>query len=174
MVGESSPRYAYSWIPISTHAEIDALQKLKGDYLREDRKNRRPLRMNLMVVRLSKTGILNNAEPCYHCLQQLKVATFVNIKNVYYSTAPDQIVCKKFDDMVNSPTNFISSGYLHRMGLSLRERKTTPPAETPYNPNSQKMQWPKSQSPTKSHSPTKSPTKTLSPTKQTPCKMARI
>ena len=81
------------------------------------RGKRRTFRMDLMVVRLSKTGILNNAEPCFHCLMQLQRATFVNIKNVYYSVGPDKIVCKKFKDMVNSPTKFISSGYRNRMGL---------------------------------------------------------
>lgn len=114
IVGENSPQYAYSWIPISTHAEIDALQKVKSEFLRG---KRRALRLDLMVVRLSKTGILNNAEPCHHCLKQLQQASYVNIKNVYYSTSPNTIVCKKFEDMVNSPTRFISSGYRHRMGL---------------------------------------------------------
>ena len=81
------------------------------------RGKRRVFKMDLMVVRFSKTGIINNAEPCLHCLRQLQRAKFVNIKNVYYSTGPDTIVCKRFDDMVNSPTQFISSGYRRRMGL---------------------------------------------------------
>lgn len=71
-----------------------------------------------MVVRMSKTGIINNAEPCHHCMLQLKRATYVNIKNVYYSTKSGGIICKKFDDMVRTPTVFVSSGYRMRMGTT--------------------------------------------------------
>ena len=114
IIGENSPRYAYCWIPISTHAEIDALQKLKNEY--SSRKGR-PFRMNLLVVRMSKTGLLNVAVPCQHCIKQLAAATFVNIKNVYYSNDEGHIQCQKFDDLVNSPYKFISSGYRNRMGM---------------------------------------------------------
>ena len=114
IIGENSAQYAYSWIPISTHAEIDALQKLRSEFIRG---KRRPFKMDLMVVRLSKTGKINNAEPCHHCMQQLKRASYVNIKNVYYSTENNGIVCKKFDDMIRSPTFFISSGYRKHIGM---------------------------------------------------------
>jgi hypothetical protein len=120
IIGENSPNYAYSWIPISKHAEIDALLKLKDIF--STGKRRRPIKMDLLVVRISKTGKLNNACPCYHCMRQLIQATFVNIKHLYYSTCDGSIVCRKFFDMVVSPPMFISSGYRVRMGLS---EKTT-------------------------------------------------
>ncbi len=78
---------------------------------------RRPSKMDLLVIRLSKTGILSNSRPCYHCIKQLEQVRFVSIKNVYYSDSAGNIVCQKFDDLVMSPTQFISSGYRHRMGL---------------------------------------------------------
>lgn len=74
----------------------------------------------MMIVRLSKTGIVNNATPCFHCLKQLAEASYVRIKNVYYSVNFNQIVRRKFSDLVNSPTQFISSGYRHRMKISKR------------------------------------------------------
>ena len=131
-MGESSPQYAYYWIPISTHAEISALQKLRSEYIRG---NHRILKMDLIVVRLSKTGMMNNAEPCYHCLKQLENATYVNIKNVYYSSGPTRIECRKFSDMIAAPTSFISSGYRHRMGKS----RTPKPARS-QSPTKQQKQ----------------------------------
>lgn len=113
IVGENSPVYAYSWIPIATHAEIDALQKLRVEYIKG---NGRPLKMNLMVVRISKTGKLGTAEPCRHCMRQLEMAKYVKIKYVYYSVG-EQITCRKFTDMLQCPTQFISQGYRHRMKM---------------------------------------------------------
>jgi len=72
--------------------------------------------MDLMVVRLSKTGVMNMAAPCQHCLKQLSEARYVSIKNVYYSKNSEEMVCKKFEELVNSDDKFISSGYRHRMG----------------------------------------------------------
>ena len=116
ITGKNSVRRQHTGIPISTHAEIDALQKLKF----KNAHKTHPIKMNLMVVRFSKTGVLGNAEPCFHCMKQLARAEFVNIKNVYYSDS-EKIVCKKFQDMVTSPTHFISSGYRNRMKITREE-----------------------------------------------------
>ena len=111
--GENSPRYAYTGIPISTHAEIDTLQKIKNEFSQK----KKILKGDLLVVKLSKTGLLSNASPCYHCLKQLSEARYVNIKNIYYSDSTGKIICQKLDVLVNSPNQFISSGYRHRMKL---------------------------------------------------------
>lgn len=81
--------------------------------------------MDLMVVRMSKTGKISNAEPCYHCMQQLKRAAFVNIKNVYYSNDKSEITCKKFTELIDSPTTFISSGYRRHLGIGKATHGTT-------------------------------------------------
>ena len=113
IVGINSARYVYSCVPISTHAEIDALQKLKSEYIRGKIKR---MTMDLLVVRLSKTGMMSMSAPCQHCLKQLANAKYVNIKNVYYSKNKDEIVCERFDTLINSAEQFISSGYRFRMG----------------------------------------------------------
>jgi hypothetical protein len=112
-MGENSASYAYCWIPISTHAEIDALKKVRALYSRD----RRVLKLNLLVVRLTHTGHLGCAKPCYHCMKQLCEAKFVNIKNIYYSTADGEIACHKFSEFAETGDHYISSGYRHRMGL---------------------------------------------------------
>lgn len=78
---------------------------------------RRPLKLDLMVIRISKCGAIGNARPCFHCMKQLDQAKFVNIRNVYYSNNTGNIVCCKFDDLLGDDT-YISSGYKMRMGLS--------------------------------------------------------
>ena len=112
-MGENSPNSAYCWIPISTHAEIDALKKIKAIYSRD----RRILKLNLLIIRITKTGKIGCAKPCFHCMKQLCAATFVNIKKVYYSDQAGEIICEKFSALAESKDHYISSGYKYRMGL---------------------------------------------------------
>lgn len=84
------------------HAEINALYKINTW------KNK-PKKINLLVIRLSKTGKLGESRPCYHCLLQLTKAN-IGIKYVYYSKN-DKIIREKFDDMLYSQTIHISKGY---------------------------------------------------------------
>lgn len=121
MIGENSPRFAYKCIPISTHAEIDALLKVKSEYAKT--KQRNPMKMDLMVIRFSKTGIINNAEPCLHCIRQLAQATYVNIGKIYFSTSSSTIMCKKFTDMLRTPTTFISSGWRKYQHDQIQKKK---------------------------------------------------
>ena len=74
--------------------------------------------MDLMVVRISKTGIMSNATPCEHCMRQLNNAKYVKIKNVYYSANTGSIVCKKFTELMREPNKHVSSGYRMRIRKS--------------------------------------------------------
>ena len=98
---------------ISKHAEIDALNKL---HFRIHKKHKITHR-DLLVIRMSKTGVLGNAKPCYHCMKRLSSSTFVNIRYIYYSSNNGEIVRERFNDMLLNPTHFISSGFRKRMGL---------------------------------------------------------
>lgn len=53
---------------LKSHAEVDALKKLLA--IRPDTSNRNMYGM--MVVRFSKTGVLNNSRPCLHCSRFLR------------------------------------------------------------------------------------------------------
>ena len=122
MIGTSSGRYAYKSIPISRHAEIDLLKKEKKNYSI----TKKIRKFNLIVIKVSKTGNISTARPCYHCIKQLNSASFVRIKNIYYSNHDGNIVKETFDQLIKSiydGTAIISSGYRMRMGLTVKESK---------------------------------------------------
>lgn len=119
MIGTSSGRYAYKSIPISRHAEIDLLKKEKKNYII----TKKIRKLNLIVIKVSKTGNISTARPCYHCIKQLNSASFVRIKNIYYSNHDGNIVKETFDQLIKSiydGTAVISSGYRMRMNLTTK------------------------------------------------------
>lgn len=112
--GESDERYVYKHIPISTHAEIAALNRIEN--IKPSKK------YDLLVLRISKVGNLSLAKPCYHCIKQLERAPFIKISNVFYSDRCGIIQVTKFNNLTElvriGKYTYISSGYRHRMKLS--------------------------------------------------------
>lgn len=94
---------------MSTHAEIDALNKLKSKKF-VSTKNR----FDLMVIRISKTGILGESRPCFHCLETLENSG-IKIHNVYYSTKNGTLAKERFSAMKKSEKTVYSSGYRKNM-----------------------------------------------------------
>lgn len=86
----------------SRHAEIDAISKIIG-------KKNKPKELDMLVIRLTKTGLLAESRPCYHCLCFMERST-INFKNVYYSTCEGKIVKEKLVEMKQSSTTCVSSG----------------------------------------------------------------
>lgn len=122
ITGSSSGRYAYKSIPISRHAEIDVLKKEKKNYSL----TKKIRKFNLIVIKISKTGNISTARPCYHCIKQLESASFVRIKNIFYSNKEGNIIKETFEQLIKSVydgTAIISSGYRMRMGLTSKQSK---------------------------------------------------
>ena len=96
------------------HAEISALMHIPKSKHREE--------YNLLVLRVTRSGILTSAKPCYHCIKQLMRATNIKIKYVFYSDPPGIIQCISFnnliDEVINGTYTYISSGYKLRMKLT--------------------------------------------------------
>jgi hypothetical protein len=89
----------------SVHAEIDFMKKLNKQYTFSPR-----IKINLLVVRLSKTGIIGESRPCYHCLCKLQKYSHI-IKYIYYSTSDGKINRELLtQNMLNSHKTHISSG----------------------------------------------------------------
>jgi len=86
----------------SRHAEMDAISKII-------KKKNKPKELDMLVIRLTKTGILAESRPCYHCLCFMEKSC-VNIKNVYYSTCDGKILKERLVEMKNSSNTCISSG----------------------------------------------------------------
>ncbi len=108
VTGENSSNPLYSNSKIKTHAEMDALNRVKNLLrCKKIKKNR----MNLVVLRINKTGELCESAPCFHCTKELAENNFVQIDKLYYSRAGGLITCIKFDDWVNCGTSHISKGW---------------------------------------------------------------
>jgi len=86
----------------SKHSEVDALNKIK--YRRNN-----PKSVSMFVIRLSKTGVLGESRPCYHCLQTM-LKSRLNIKYIYYSTATGLIIREELCNMLQSVKTYISWG----------------------------------------------------------------
>ena len=118
--GQCSEIYAFPSIPVSLHAEISALRHIPKSKHREE--------YNLLVLKITKDGLLTNSKPCYHCIKQLMRASNIHIKNVFYTGLnPGIIQCISFKELVrlvnNGSYNYISSGYRSRMNLSRKCKK---------------------------------------------------
>ena len=91
----------------SVHAEVAVLKH--SHMLRSERKSKY---LNLLVIRLSKSGYIGNSKPCFHCVQHL-LNTNIKIKYVYYSTACGTIVRDKLSNLILS--TYISSANRKKM-----------------------------------------------------------
>ena len=91
----------------SIHAESDGINNLHRLNM-----HRRFLklgeRIDVLVVRLSKTGVIGFSRPCRNCLLRLAKSPYP-ISKVYYSVDPDTIRCEKFKYMFDSPLTKMSS-----------------------------------------------------------------
>jgi len=95
-------------VNIKTHAEIDALEKIKNMIRCKKIKK---TTMNLFVIRINKEGKLCNSAPCYHCTNTLLKEKDIKINKLYYSTANECISCIKFNDWIQNDEIHISSGW---------------------------------------------------------------
>jgi cytidine deaminase len=86
----------------STHAEVDAIGKIKN-------KKNKPKKLDIVVVRFTKSGALTESRPCYHCLCFMEKCC-LDIRDVYYSTSEGTIVKEKLSDMRSNPKTRVSSG----------------------------------------------------------------
>lgn len=91
------------------HAEISAVLKLH----KNKKKNKK---INLFVVKISKTNSLSNSKPCIKCINDLITITLnkgYRINKIYYSNENNKIICKKFIDLILEKDKFITSFYKH-------------------------------------------------------------
>ena len=106
-----SCRNAWKGSRYKIHAEMDAVDKLNFTREIKKRKKRDILIVDLFVIRANKDGKLKNSKPCQQCLnyidQRRKLIGF-KINNIYYSDENSNIVCCKFNDLLDEDDKFIS------------------------------------------------------------------
>lgn len=91
------------------HSEHDGMRKL----FKLNKRKRilsRTDKIDLLVIRITKTGIIGYSRPCRNCLLRLSRINF-NIRLIYYSINNSDVRCEKLSEMIESPLTRISSGY---------------------------------------------------------------
>jgi hypothetical protein len=76
----------------TTHAEVDAVNKLKP----RD-KHKKPVKVDIMVIRITSTGGLCSSAPCHNCEEYMKTQAIkkgYKIHKIYYSTSSGEIETK--------------------------------------------------------------------------------
>jgi len=108
VIGENSDKPLYSNSKIKTHAEMDALNKAKNLLrCKKIKKNK----MDLIVLRINKSGQLCESAPCFHCTKELASNTIVQIDKLYFSRANGTITCIKFNEWIENGTSHVSKGW---------------------------------------------------------------
>jgi len=97
----------------SIHAEEVALKKYISKHKKKDL-----LKIDILVVRLSKDNLLGISRPCKNCLHmmsKLRQTRGIIIKNVYYSTHNGNINKEEFSDMMDSDMTHPSTGFSYKI-----------------------------------------------------------
>ncbi len=90
----------------SRHAEMDVLQKIDLKYYQKNH-----IKLDLYVIRLTKTGNLAESKPCKHCIKMLASSGLL-FKWIYYSTSDNVIVRVSFHKLLQM-NDYITYGNCH-------------------------------------------------------------
>lgn len=97
------------------HAEEAALKKCM-----DNNKEAKSLKIDILVVRLSKDNTLGQSLPCTNCvnfMSKIQNTHNIVIKNVYYSACCGNIYKEKFCDIVNSDKIHPSTGFCRKANI---------------------------------------------------------
>lgn len=104
-MGCNSTRELYNGCRYCRHAETDALQHLPPN------RSKRWITLDLLVVRVTKTGNIKNSRPCVKCIEFMMKVSGYKIRNVYYSNSNGEIVCEKLLDLYHSEEQHVSLAF---------------------------------------------------------------
>lgn len=95
--------------PFSLHSEVNAINKY---YKKKLTKNLIKTKKYLVIVKLSKIGIIGNSKPCKHCANFI-YNNFDNIKlsKILYSTQQNTLEELSKDDLTNVSIFKIAAGF---------------------------------------------------------------
>ena len=68
-------------------------------------------KMNLIVLRINKSGNLCESAPCYHCTLELSKNKNISIDKLYYSRTDGSITCIKFKEWLDNDNFHVSKGW---------------------------------------------------------------
>jgi hypothetical protein len=91
-------------VQLSTILDVPCrlIRKRGGVFYGEKPKNQK---LDIVVVRVNRSGETCNARPCYNCLNMMRA---VGIRRVYYSISPDEVICENVKDMVSIQSSSVT------------------------------------------------------------------
>ncbi|NBP66080.1 MAG: hypothetical protein EBU66_15640 [Bacteroidetes bacterium] len=107
--GENIYKDRANIVKSSIHAEVNAMNKLPTL-----RRNKKPKKVDLLVIRTSRTEVLGNSKPCIHCILQLKEGLPLKgyiLNTVYYSDTEGKIHKVKFSELIDDTDPHMSRFY---------------------------------------------------------------
>lgn len=119
-VGNNSNRAPHFNKHKTTHAEIDALNKIKHLVKNNKLKNDN---FNLIVIRVNSDLKLQQSAPCFHCTKEIQKfckSNCINIHNLYYSNSQGEIDCVKFTNYLNNYPKTISASHKNYKEIKLK------------------------------------------------------
>ena len=78
-------------------------------------------KVDIVVIRLSRLGIVGYSRPCKNCITRLMRCNII-INNIYYTDSDGSIKVEKFSTMYDSPLTIYSSGDRQKMKKNLLTR----------------------------------------------------
>ena len=110
IIGYNNTKNINSQIPIQTHAELDAMNKLTFKITKK-------MKFDCLVVRYTQNKFCCNSRPCYYCAKKLSEYCNCKIKNIFFYE-DNQLKKTTLKELVNENTlNNLSSGFRYRMNL---------------------------------------------------------
>lgn len=109
VMGINNPSPRYNNNKISTHAEINVLQKLSRKMILYHKKK---MVVNLYVIKIDKEGNLKNSKPCKHCCIEMSKNKKININKIFFSNEFGKIESHYFNSWYKENLNHISYGWL--------------------------------------------------------------
>lgn len=97
----------------TVHAEHDAIINLPTRP-----RNLRRKKVDILIIKTSKTGCLGMSKPCAHCISimtDIAPKKGYKIERVYYSTEDGVITYNKLGELISDPDMHISKFYKSRM-----------------------------------------------------------
>jgi tRNA(Arg) A34 adenosine deaminase TadA len=95
----------------SLHAETNAIRKAASN-----RSIKNNTSVDLVVIRVSSTGIIGQSKPCYQCMHQISKARF-RISKIYYSTASGDIACENINQLLRTSIVHIGFALREKLGM---------------------------------------------------------
>lgn len=106
--GINSDRLRYKNEQYQTHAEMDVMRKFLSKMYKKRIKYKE---VDMMVIKISKTGCITNSQPCYHCALEMANQKRIKIKNIFYSNDEGCIEKHKFNTWFKNTDHYVCKGW---------------------------------------------------------------